>query len=608
MPKSAEPGGSAFARHPRRSSATREFLRIRDLVRPELRYYAFGLTALVLADALQLITPQILRLFVDTIQTQGVEMRALLPYALAMLVAGVLILVFRFGWRTLCFGASRRIEYRLRRKLFAHLTKLSANFFNGHKVGDLMAHATNDVQAVRMAFAMGIVATVDSAVLIISTVVIMVQTISLPLSVWALLPLPVSAIVASSLGKVIHRRFVRVQAAFSDMTDTTQENLSGIRVVKAFAQERAEEQKFFARSEAYVRRNMELVRVWGLFDPLVDMIGGISFAVATAYGGYLVLQGQLNLGQYVAFLYYLGLLRWPMMAAGWVINVLQRGAASMERLNRLYEVQPEIEDAPDAVALAAPKGGISVRHLTFSYAENLPPALSDLSFDLQPGQTVGIIGRVGSGKSTFASLLLRLYEPPRGAIFLDGIDILDLKVQDLRAAFGFVPQEAFLFSETISGNIAFARPDAGQNLIEDAAKAAAVHSNVIEFPNGYDTLVGERGVTLSGGQKQRVAIARALIQDPPVLLLDDSLSAVDTQTESEILAGLREKRRGRSNIVIAHRISAVMHADLILLLEDGAVVERGTHESLLRQRGQYRDLYDRQLLEESIMQRGGEGA
>ncbi len=588
--------------------AIREFLRIRDLVRPELRAYVLGLTALVLADALQLITPQILRLFVDTIQTPGAALRALLPYALAMLAAGVLILVFRFFWRTYCFGASRRIEYRLRRKLFGHLTGLSANFFNAHKVGDLMAHATNDVQAVRMSFAMGIVATVDSLVLIVSTVVIMVQTISLPLSIWALLPLPISAIVASSLGKTIHRRFVRVQAAFSDMTDTVQENFSGIRVVKGFAQEQAEERKFLDRSGAYVRRNMHLVRVWGLFDPLVDMIGGFSFAVATAYGGYLVLQGQLNLGEYVAFLFYLGQLRGPMMAAGWVINVLQRGAASMERLNRIFDVKPEIWDAPNAVTLPSPRGGISVRHLTFAYAPNLPPALRDVSFDLEPGQTVGVIGRIGSGKSTLASLLLRLYEPPRGTIFVDGVDLLDVRADDLRAAFGYVPQEAFLFSDTISGNIAFARPDASQDLVEDAAKAAAVHDNVVDFPKGYQTLVGERGVTLSGGQKQRVAIARALIQDPPVLLLDDSLSAVDTQTESEILGGLRRQRQGRSNIVIAHRISAVMHADLILMLEDGQVVERGNHEDLMREGGHYRDLYERQLLEESIMHRGEEGA
>ncbi len=573
-----------------------------------MRSYAFGLTALILADALQLITPQILRLFVDAIQAPGAQMRDLLPFALAMLIAGLLILVFRFGWRTLCFGASRRIEYRLRKKLFAHLTGLSANFFNRHKVGDLMAHATNDVQAVRMAFAMGVVATVDSSVLIVSTVVIMVETISLPLSLWALLPLPVSAIVASSLGKIIHQRFVRVQSAFADMTDTVQENFSGIRVVKAFAQEHPEEEKFRSRSDAYIKRNMELIRVWGLFDPLVDAIGGLSFAVATAYGGYLVLQGQLSLGEYVAFLYYLGLLRWPMMAAGWVINVLQRGAASMERLNRIFDVQQEIRDAPGALPLPAPHGAISVRHLTFAYAKDRPPALRDIDFELEPGQTVGIIGRVGSGKSTLASLLLRLYEPPRGTVFVDGVDILDLRVRDLRASFGYVPQEAFLFSETISGNIAFARPEAAQDQIEAAARAAAVHGNVIDFPKGYETLVGERGVTLSGGQKQRVSIARALIQDPPILLLDDSLSAVDTQTESEILGALRESRQGRSNIVIAHRISAVMHADLILMLEDGAVVERGTHESLLRLDGRYRELYELQLLEESILHRGEEGA
>ena len=567
-----------------------------------------GLTALILADLLQLITPQILRLFVNTVTGPNATVASLLPYALAMVVAGLLILVLRFFWRTNCFGASRRIEYRLRRKLFSHLTGLSANFFNHHKVGDLMAHATNDVQAVRMSFAMGVVASVDSSFLIISTIVIMFGAISPSLSLFALLPLPLSAIVAGSLGKVIHRRFIKVQAAFADMTDDVQENFSGVRVVKGFAQEEPELRKFIARSQAYVRRNMELVRVWGLFDPLVDAIGGISFAIATAYGGYLVLMGRLQLGEYVAFLYYLGLLRGPMAGAGWVINVLQRGAASMERLNRLFSLTSEIRERKDAIALSAPRGALSVRSLTFRYEQGLPPALADVSFELQSGQTLGVIGPIGSGKTTLANLLMRLHEAPPGTILLDGHDIQSLRIEDLRAAYGYAPQDAFLFSETIADNIAFARPEVSRGEIEHAAQEAAVHDNIIEFPQGYDTLVGERGVTLSGGQKQRVAIARALVQDPPVLLLDDSLSAVDTQTEAEILAALRHERKGRTNIIIAHRISAISHADLILFLEDGRIVERGRHQELLRLGGRYKELYDRQLLEERILHRAEEGA
>ncbi len=562
----------------------------------------------MLADLLQLITPQILRLFVNTVTGPDATMPKLLPYALAMVVAGLLILVLRFFWRTNCFGASRRIEYRLRRKLFGHLTGLSANFFNHHKVGDLMAHATNDVQAVRMSFAMGVVASVDSSFLIISTIIIMISAISPSLSLFALLPLPVSAIVAGSLGKVIHRRFIKVQAAFADMTDDVQENFSGVRVVKGFAQEEPEQDKFIARSQAYVRRNMELVKVWGLFDPLVDAIGGISFAIATAYGGYLVLLGHLQLGEYVAFLYYLGLLRGPMAGAGWVINVLQRGAASMERLNRLFTVTSEIREHEDAIALPSPRGQISVRNLSFRYEADLTPALEGVNFDLQPGQTLGVIGPIGSGKSTLANLLMRLYEAPPGTILLDGHDIQSLRIEDLRAAYGYAPQDAFLFSETIADNIAFAKPEASRGEIEHAAQEAAVHDNIIEFPHGYDTLVGERGVTLSGGQKQRVAIARALVQNPPVLLLDDSLSAVDTQTEAEILGALRRERQGRTNVIIAHRISAISHADLILFLEDGKVVERGRHQELLRLGGRYKELYDRQLLEDRILHRAEEGA
>ncbi len=573
-----------------------------------MRFYIFGLTALVLADLLQLITPQILRLFVNTVTGPGATMQKLLPYAIAMVVAGLLILVLRFFWRTNCFGASRRIEYRLRRKLFGHLSGLSANFYNHHKVGDLMAHATNDVQAVRMSFAMGVVASVDSSFLIVSTIVIMFSAISPSLALFALLPLPLSGIVAGSLGKVIHRRFIKVQAAFADMTDDVQENFSGIRVVKGFAQEEPERGKFIARSQAYVRRNMELVRVWGLFDPLVDAIGGISFAIATAYGGYLVLLGHLQLGEYVAFLYYLGLLRGPMAGAGWVINVLQRGAASMERLNRIFSVTSDIKEREDAIALSRPRGQISVRNLTFRYTEGLPPALEGVSFDLQPGQTLGVIGPIGSGKSTLANILMRMYEAPAGSVLLDGHDIQSLRIEDLRSAYGYAPQDAFLFSESIADNIAFARPDASRVEIEHAAEEAAVHDNIVEFPQGYDTLVGERGVTLSGGQKQRVAIARALVQDPPVLLLDDSLSAVDTQTEAEILAALRRERQGRTNVIIAHRISAISHADLILFLEDGRVVERGRHQDLLRLGGRYKELYDRQLLEERILHRAEEGA
>lgn len=557
---------------------------------------------------MQLVTPQILRLFVNNLTSSAPSQQVMLQYSLAFVLVGVVLLVARFLWRTMCFSAARRVEYRLRRKLFAHLSTLSPTFYNRSKVGDLMAHATNDVQAVRMSFSMGIVATVDSFVLIISTMFIMLKTISVPLSLWALLPLPVSAVVASALGRMIHQRFMRVQGAFADMTDAVQENFSGIRVVKSFAQEESQTAGFLARSETYVRRNMEMVKVWGLFDPLVDMIGGISFAIATAYGGALVIGGTLNLGDYVAFLSYLGLLRWPMQAAGWVINVLQRGAASMERLNVLFAERPEIGDPPNAVALEAVQGAVSVRSLTFRYRDDLPPALQNVSFELQPGATLGIIGRVGSGKSTLAHLLLRLYDPPDGTVFVDGHDIRTLSVDSLRAAFGFVSQDSFLFSETIGENISFAVDDPAAEDVERAAKIAAVHDNVISFPQGYRTLVGERGVTLSGGQKQRVSIARAIIQDPPVLLLDDSLSAVDTQTEAAILDAVRSERGGRSNIVIAHRISAIAHADEILFLEDGQVVERGCHEDLLRLGGRYRDLYERQLLEERILNRDEEGA
>jgi ATP-binding cassette subfamily B multidrug efflux pump len=456
---------------------------------------------------------------------------------------------------------------------------------------------------VRMALGMGAVTLFDSTFLIVTTVFIMVHTISLPLTLWALLPLPLMALATERLGRIIHRRFLTVQAAFSDVTDATQENFAGIRVIKGFAREAHELERFGAVNRAYFHQNMALVRVWGLLDPLVDFISGVSFATALGYGGMLVLEGRLSLGSFVAFTSYLGLLQWPMMAIGQLMNILQRGAASLERLNAIFREQPEIVEGPVSFAV---EGRVEFRHLTFRYDEDQPPVLTDVNVVLEPGQTLGIVGRTGSGKSTLVNLLLRLYDPPPGTVFIDGHDVRELSFATLRESIGYVPSDNFLFSDTIAENVAFGRGEMSRAEIERVTELAQVRENILAFPDQFDTLLGERGITLSGGQKQRVSIARALAKDPAILILDDALSAVDTATEDAILKRLREVRRGRTNIVIAHRISTVQDADRIIVLDGGRVIQSGTHDELLQQDGLYRALYERQLLEARVEAAGAE--
>lgn len=579
----------------------REFLTLRDFfARHKWRYLA-GIACLLTVDLLQVFTPQVLKAAADAFEGGVITRALLLRYVVALLLLAVGIAVGRFGWRFFIIGASRLLEMELRNRFFTHLEKLSANFFNRRTVGDLMAHATNDIGAVRMATGPGIVTAVDSVFLTLSGIATMVYTIDLKLTLLALVPMPILIIAIIHFGREINRRFRRVQESFSNITATAEENLNGMRVVKAFVQEEAEIEKFARQNEEYIRRNLFLVRVWGLFDPLMQWLSGLSLVIVIGYGGYLTLLGRISLGDFVAFTSYLGLITGPIMGFGWVINNLQRGIASMARINDILHEVPDIQDSPHARPLPEVRGEIEFRGLTFRYQPDLPVVLSNITFRLPAGRTLGILGRTGSGKSTLVNLLLRIYDPPAGTIFIDGRDIREIPLADLREIIGYVPQENFLFSATLAENIAFARDTWTEEEVRRAAEIAALTEDVNGFRDGFQTVVGERGVTLSGGQKQRAAIARAILKNPRILILDDCLSAVDTRTEEMILRRLEQVLAGRTGIVISHRVSTLERAaDFIIVLDQGRIIEAGTHNELLRRRGQYWQTYQRQLLEEKI--------
>lgn len=576
------------------------FYRLRSFLRENRLTYILGIAALLAVNIGQLFIPRLLGIMTDKLSQPGIKHSDFLPFLGILVGLSLLIAICRFWWRILVMGNARRLEHSLRRMLFSHLQELSPEFFTRHKTGDLMAHATNDVRAVRMALGNGIVMSVDAVFLTTAILIMMVRTISWKLTLMALLPLPLMLAVVVGFGRVIHTRFRAVQEAFSALTDRTQENFSGIRVVKGFAQEKAELERFAEVNERNVVMNMRLVRIWGLFWPLVSYLAALSFTIVLGYGGMMVINGAISLGDFVAFNTYLGMLTWPVMAIGWVMNIIQRGRASMERINAILDEVPAVQDEHPLAEVERLSGEISIRGLTFTYPGAENPTLHNINLHIRAGETVGILGRTGSGKTTLLNLLLRLYNPPHGTITIDGHDIRRIPLEVLRTSIGYVPQDNFLFSTTIKENVDFAGTGSSEETIVHYTKLAEVYRDIVDFPQQLDTIVGERGVTLSGGQKQRIAIARALIKEPQILILDDSLSAVDTETEEAILQNLKDVFQGRTVILVSHRISTLQGADKIAVIDEGRIIQMGTHDELVSQPGLYQEIYQRQLLEEEI--------
>ena len=555
----------------------------------------------MLTNTIALTQPHVLRLAVDDLY-RGVTSAKLARYALILLGIAAAGGVFKYLMRHFVIGISRHLEFELRNDLFAHLERLPLEYYQRTRTGEIMSRATNDLSAVRMMLGPGIMYMVNTMTVAAVSIACMVA-ISPRLTFYSLLPLPLVSLTVWFFGDRIHRRFERVQAQFADLSARVQENLSGVRVIRAFTREAGEVEAFGDMNREYVDRNQRLIQVWGVFHPLLGFLSGLAALLALYLGGREVVRGHISLGSFVAFTVYLAMLNWPVVALGWVINLFQRGMASFRRLIEILDVAPTIQSPPHAHRPAdgeARGGAIEFRGLTFTYPGASTPALRDLSLRVEPGQTVALVGRTGAGKSTLLALIPRLFDPPPGAVFLDGVDVREWDLGALRARLAIVPQETFLFSATVAENIGYGVDDAPREAIEQVAHTARLDGDVRRFPSGYDTVVGERGITLSGGQRQRTAIARALLRDSPVLLLDDCLSSVDTQTEEAILHGLRAEMLRRTALIVSHRISAVRDADLIVVLEQGAAVERGTHESLLALDGRYAELCRQQELEEEL--------
>jgi ATP-binding cassette subfamily B multidrug efflux pump len=567
------------------------------------RSLVLGLACILVATALSLSAPWVLKYAIDGL-VGGEDRSRLALYALALVGLAVADGAFRYLMRTLLIGASRQIEYDLRQDFFVHLQRLPQSWFQANRTGDLMSRATNDLGAVRMMVGPALMYFASTALGFVVAVAVM-WWIDPRLTILALLPLPGVTLGTRYFGRAIHDRFERIQAQLSDMSAIVQEALSGVRVVRAYRQEPTQTAVFERANEEYVRRNRGLIRLQAAFYPTLTLCFGLSGVCVLWFGGRDVMAGRLTLGEFVAFSRYLVLLSWPMIAFGWVINLVQRGLASWGRMLEVLDAPvAESLDSVTAMTSSGP-GRIEARGLTFTYPGTSAPAISDVSFVVEPGQTLALVGPTGSGKSTIVHLLLRLREPARGMLFLDGVDVRDLPVADVRRMMAAVTQEAFLFSDSVGGNVLFGVDDewgseSARALVAEAGASAALTADVAGFTRGYDTIVGERGITLSGGQKQRVALARALLTDRPILILDDALSAVDTATEHAILGRLDRVRVTRTCVLVAHRISTVRDADLILVLVAGRVVERGTHDELVAAGGVYADMHQRQLLEEEL--------
>ncbi len=542
--------------------------------------------------------PRVLGMAIDDLEGR-ISADVLLQYAGLILGIAIVGGIFRFAMRQVLIGLSRQLEYNLRNDFFAHLQRLHPSYYDRHKTGDLMSRLTNDLNAVRNVLGPGIMYSVNTVILF-SLAITMMCMLNVSLTLLALVPFPILSVMVMRFGKSIHRHFDRIQAQMSAISAKAQENLAGIRVVKAYAREDEEIRMFDAINREYVERNRKLINLWAVFYPMMQLVSGLGVLIILYVGGNLVIDGVITLGDFVAFNGYLVMLLWPMIALGWVINVFQRGAASMSRINRILDEKPAIRDPEQPTHIDLVRGDIEMRNLTFTYPGTDTPVLHDITLHIPAGSTLAVVGPTGSGKSTLINLIPRLYDPPYGSIQVDGIPIQDLPLEKLRGNIGLVPQETFLFSDSIASNIAYGAGEEEEDQIQQAAITSQLHNNIADFPHQYDTMLGERGINLSGGQKQRLAISRAVILEPAIFIMDDALSSVDTYTEEEILKGLASVMKSRTSIIVSHRISTIQHADHIIVLDEGRIVEQGNHQVLLDHDGLYAGLYRKQLLEEEL--------